>query len=200
MHLLFAKARLVQNLRFESIGCSPGFSHAATEQRAGERYPKRVAAGLLPGSVFDVKTGTLTVFPGDVTSFQLVDAGDASGSVGVLSSEGRHQGPHGVGRETPSLLDQDENGLPSRPHHLIVARNVLKPDQVKFFLSNATQSTPVEVLLPVAISRRQIERLVQGTKTKLGKHPSIVRHLILTCAVICSPRSSGRPIGGKMRH
>jgi hypothetical protein len=83
---------------------------------------------------------------------------------------------------------KDENGLPSRPHHLMVARNVLKPDEVKFFLSNAPEGTPLEVLLLVAFSRWRIERLFQDSKTELGmdhfevrKYPSIVRHLILTC-------------------
>jgi SRSO17 transposase len=83
---------------------------------------------------------------------------------------------------------KDENGLPSRPHHLMVTRNVLKPDEVKFFLSNAPESTPIEVLLLVAFSRWRIERLFEDSKTELGmdhfevrKYPSIVRHLILTC-------------------
>ena len=83
---------------------------------------------------------------------------------------------------------KDENGLPSRPHHLLVTRNVLKPDEVKFFLSNAPESTPVEVLLLIAFSRWRIERLFEDSKTELGmdhfevrKYPSIVRHLILTC-------------------
>ena len=83
---------------------------------------------------------------------------------------------------------KDENGMPSRPHHLIVARNVLKPNEVKFFLSNAPQGTPLDVLLLVALSRWRIERLFQDSKTELGmdhfevrKYPSIVRHLILTC-------------------
>ncbi len=83
---------------------------------------------------------------------------------------------------------KDENGMPSRPHHLMVTRNVLKPDEVKFFLSNAPESTPTEVLLLVAFSRWRIERLFQDSKTELGmdhfevrKYPSIVRHLILTC-------------------
>ncbi len=83
---------------------------------------------------------------------------------------------------------KDENGLPSRPHHLMVARHVLKPNEVKFFLSNAPESTPLEVLLLVAFSRWRIERLFQDSKTELGmdhfevhKYPSIVRHLILTC-------------------
>ncbi len=83
---------------------------------------------------------------------------------------------------------KDENGLPSRPHHLIVARNALKPDEVKFFLSNAPEGTPLQVLLLVAFSRWRIERLFEDSKTELGmdhfevrKYPSIVRHLILTC-------------------
>jgi SRSO17 transposase len=83
---------------------------------------------------------------------------------------------------------KDENGLPSRPHHLSVARNVLKPDEVKFFLSNAPESTTIETILLVAFSRWHVERLFQDSKTELGmdhfevrKYPSIVRHLILTC-------------------
>lgn len=83
---------------------------------------------------------------------------------------------------------KDGNGLPSRPQHLIVARNVMKPDEVKFFLSNAPESTPLETLLMVAFSRWHIERLFEDSKTELGldhfevrKYPSIVRHLTLTC-------------------
>jgi SRSO17 transposase len=83
---------------------------------------------------------------------------------------------------------KDENGLPSRPHHLLIARNVLDPDEVKFFLSNAPESTPIDVLLLVAFSRWRIERLFEDSKTELGmdhfevrKYLSIQRHLILTC-------------------
>jgi SRSO17 transposase len=83
---------------------------------------------------------------------------------------------------------KDENGLPSRTHHLIVVRNALKPGEVKFFLSNAPEATPLEVLLLVAFSRWRIERLFEDSKTELGmdhfevrKYPSILRHLILTC-------------------
>jgi SRSO17 transposase len=83
---------------------------------------------------------------------------------------------------------KDENGLPSRPHRLIVARNVLNPDEVKFFLSNAPESVPLETLLLVAFSRWRIERLFEDSKSELGldhfevRHfRSIARHLILTC-------------------
>jgi len=83
---------------------------------------------------------------------------------------------------------KDENGLPSRPHRLLIARNVLHPDELKFFLSNAPESTPVEPLLSVAFSRWRIERMFEDSKDELGldhfevrKYVSIQRHLILTC-------------------
>lgn len=83
---------------------------------------------------------------------------------------------------------RDEEGLPSRPHRLIVARSVLHPDEVKFFLSNAPESVPLETLLLVAFSRWRIERCFEDSKTELGldhfevrHYRSISRHLILTC-------------------
>lgn len=83
---------------------------------------------------------------------------------------------------------KDENGLPSRPHILLITRNVFKPDEVKFFLSNAPESTFTQTLLMVAFSRWHIERLFEDSKTELGmdhfevrKYPSLMRHLILTC-------------------
>jgi hypothetical protein len=82
---------------------------------------------------------------------------------------------------------KDENGLPTRPHHLVVARNVLKPEEVKYFVSNAPEATPTETLLVVAFSRYKIEQMFEITKGELGmdhfevRHwRSIQRHLILS--------------------
>jgi SRSO17 transposase len=82
---------------------------------------------------------------------------------------------------------KDEHGLPSRPHLLVVARNPLRPNEVKFFLSNAPESVGTETLLIVAFSRWRIERLFEDSKTELGmdhfevRHfGSVTRHLILT--------------------
>ena len=82
---------------------------------------------------------------------------------------------------------KDENGLPIGPYRLLITRNVLKPDEVKFFLSNAPASVPVETLLLVAFSRWQIERIFEDSKDELGmdhfevrRYLSIQRHLILT--------------------
>ena len=83
---------------------------------------------------------------------------------------------------------KDENGLPGAPHHLLVAINALDSTEVKYFLSNAPQDTPVETLLLVAFSRWKIERMFQDGKGELGldhfevrKYLSIQRHLIVTC-------------------
>lgn len=82
----------------------------------------------------------------------------------------------------------DEQGLPTRPYHLLVARNALDHEEVKYFLSNASESTPVETLLRVAFTRWVIERAFEDSKTELGldhfevrKFLSIQRHLILSC-------------------
>jgi SRSO17 transposase len=82
----------------------------------------------------------------------------------------------------------DEQGLPTRPYHLLVARNALDHSEVKYFLSNASESTSVETLLRVAFTRWIIERAFEDSKTELGmdhfevrKFLSIQRHLILSC-------------------
>ena len=78
-------------------------------------------------------------------------------------------------------------GLPSRAHWLVVARNKENPDEVKFFVSNAPEGTPLEVLLHVAFSRWHVERCFQDEKDKIGlshfevrNYVSLRRHLILT--------------------
>lgn len=79
------------------------------------------------------------------------------------------------------------DGLPTRPHWLIIAHNRLNPDETKFFVSNAPQSTPLEVLLHVAFSRWHVERCFQDEKDKLGlshfevrNYLSLRRHWIIT--------------------
>jgi SRSO17 transposase len=88
-------------------------------------------------------------------------------------------------KAAPFYLKRD--GLPTRPHWLIIARNRLNPDEVKFFVSNAPESTPLEILLHVAFSRWHIERCFQDEKDKLGlshfevrNYVSLRRHWIIT--------------------
>lgn len=86
---------------------------------------------------------------------------------------------------------KDEHGLPAsggRPFHLIAARNVLNPDPIKYFISNAPETTDVQTMLLVAFSRWAIERMFEDSKMELGmdhfevrKFGSISRHLLLSC-------------------
>jgi len=63
------------------------------------------------------------------------------------------------------------DGLPSQAHCLIVARNVLDREEVKFFLCNMLPSTPgitIEWLLRVGFSRNPIEQCFRQAKSDLG--------------------------------
>ena len=63
------------------------------------------------------------------------------------------------------------SGLPGPTHTLIVARNVLNPRQVKYFLSNlvvGSGGARLEWLLWIGFSRWPIERCFQVAKTELG--------------------------------
>lgn len=79
------------------------------------------------------------------------------------------------------------DGLPGMRLHLIVARNALDHNEVKFFLSNAPASTRVETLLLVAFSRWRVERCFQDQKQEIGldqwegrHYRGLKRHLILS--------------------
>lgn len=78
-------------------------------------------------------------------------------------------------------------GLPTFPHRLIVARNVLCPQEIKYWVSNAPAQTPLELLLYVAFSRYHVERCFEEEKEELGmdqaevrNYQSLKRHLLLT--------------------
>ncbi len=60
------------------------------------------------------------------------------------------------------------DGLPGPVHTLMVARNPLKPKQVKYFLSNLPPDTPLSRQLWVAFSRWPIEQCFQQAKDELG--------------------------------
>ena len=70
---------------------------------------------------------------------------------------------------------------------LVVARNALKPEEIKFFLSNAAEETSVQTLLLVAFSRWRVERCFEDQKQEVGldqwegrRWLGLKRHLILT--------------------
>jgi len=83
---------------------------------------------------------------------------------------------------------KDEDGLPGIELHLVVARNVLDTDEVKFFVSNAPSETEVSIMLLVAFSRWRVERCFRDQKQEVGldqwegrRWLGLQRHLILTC-------------------
>lgn len=85
------------------------------------------------------------------------------------------------------LYPKDENGLPGTPLHLIVARNALDHDEVKYFVSNAPPATPVGPMLLVAFSRWRVERCFEDQKGEVGldhyegrRYRGLQRHLVLT--------------------
>jgi SRSO17 transposase len=99
-----------------------------------------------------------------------------------------HKGPMVWKAKRLRVWMEDDNGLPTRPYHLLVAFNVLEPEKIKYFISNGPEDTPVETLLKVAFSRWKIERMFEDGKSELGldhfevrKFQSIQRHLILSC-------------------
>jgi SRSO17 transposase len=85
------------------------------------------------------------------------------------------------------IYPKDEEGLPARPYHLIVARNVLEPTVLKYFVSNAPPETSVQTMLLVAFSRWRVERCFQDEKGELGLdhyegrlYQGLKRHMIIT--------------------
>jgi SRSO17 transposase len=85
------------------------------------------------------------------------------------------------------IVMKNADGLPGIQLHLIVARNVLDPNEVKFFVSNAPPETEVSTMLLVAFSRWRVERCFQDQKQEVGLDQwegrtwlGLQRHLILT--------------------
>lgn len=101
--------------------------------------------------------------------------------------DGDH-GPHIWEVKHTLIYVKDEAGLPAeQPYHLLIARNVLHPEEVKYFVSNAPAATRVSTLLLVAFSRWRIERCFEDQKGEVGldhyegrRYPGLKRHLILT--------------------
>jgi SRSO17 transposase len=97
------------------------------------------------------------------------------------------KGPKVIEVKHAIVYPKNEDGLPSKAHHLIVVRDVMAPDDVKFFLSNAPKKTNLETLLKVAFSRWRVERCFEDDKNYVGldhfegrRYPGLLRHLILS--------------------
>jgi hypothetical protein len=85
------------------------------------------------------------------------------------------------------LTVKGADGLPGETLHLVVARDVLNPDDLKFFVSNAAPGTGVGTLLLVAFSRWRVERCFEDQKGEIGldqyegrRYLGLKRHLIVS--------------------
>jgi SRSO17 transposase len=85
------------------------------------------------------------------------------------------------------IFIKDERGLPRGPYHLLIARDVLHRDELKYFLSNAPPQTRVSTLLRVAFSRWRIERCFEDQKGEIGldhyegrRYVGLKRHLAIS--------------------
>ncbi len=89
-------------------------------------------------------------------------------------------------KRVPFFL-QGPDGLPTGPWHLMVARSVLDPAEIKFFVSNASPETSAGPILLAAFSRWRVERCFEDDKGEVGlahyegrRYPGLKRHLILS--------------------
>lgn len=73
------------------------------------------------------------------------------------------------------------------PYWLVMARNVLDPGEVKYFISDASPGVPLEVILYLAFGRWPVERCLEDEKSELGLshfevrcYPALERNLLIT--------------------
>ncbi len=82
----------------------------------------------------------------------------------------------------------DRHGLPlPQPYHLIMARNVIDPEEIKYFVGGAPADTPVATLLRAGFGRWHIERCFEDQKGEVGlahyegrRYLGLKRHLLLS--------------------
>lgn len=84
-----------------------------------------------------------------------------------------------------------EEDVAGEEQWLVIARNALKREEIRYFLSNAPADTPIAPLLHVAFCRWHVERLFQESKTEVGMDHyegrtwlGWMRHLVLPAASI----------------
>lgn len=88
-------------------------------------------------------------------------------------------------RAAPFWMKRDKQVV--GPYWLIVARDRLDRDTIKYFLSNAKAGVPLEAILHVAFSRWPVERCIEDEKSELGlshfecrKYDAVLRHMRIT--------------------
>ena len=90
--------------------------------------------------------------------------------------------------------------------HLIIARDVLDPKEVTYFVSNAPAETPLRTLLRVAFSRWRVERCFEDHKGEVGldhyegrRYLGLKRHMIISAVSYLFLARMRQRIGGEIR-
>ena len=98
------------------------------------------------------------------------------------------KGPKVVECKSIVVYPQNEQGLPSEAHLLLVVKDVLS-GEIKYFLCFAPLNTQINLLIKVAFSRWSVERCFEDSKKYIGLdhyegrcYTGLMRHLLL-CAV-----------------
>lgn len=102
------------------------------------------------------------------------------------------------------IYPKDAKGLPDQPYHLVIARNVRRPEEIKYYVSNAPGNTSIQTLLLVAFSRWRIERCFEDDKGEVGldhyegrRYVGLKRHLILSAVSYLFLAQVRQELGGK---
>jgi SRSO17 transposase len=97
-----------------------------------------------------------------------------------------------------------KDGMPGEPMHLIVARNVLDPEEIKYFVSNAPPETSIQPMLLVAFSRWRVERCFEDQKGEIGLdhyegrlYLGLKRHLLISAVSFLFLARMRQRLGGE---
>jgi SRSO17 transposase len=157
------------------------------------QVPRLVAGSPAPQSVKDLAENWPDLREQGWTRYYVKD-----GEKGPLVWEAKHA----------RVVMKNDDGLPGVELHLVIARNALDHDEVKYFVSNSPAEAPVETLLLVAFSRWRVERCFRDQKQEIGLdqwegrcYLGLKRHLILSCVSYlflarCRQRLRGEKSGG----
>lgn len=162
--------------------------------RRGGRGRGRKTPRLLSGSRPPVEVGHLLRFSPEVRAQAWRRYRVKDGCKGPLVWEAKHL----------RVYPKDENGLPGAALHLVIARPVLKPAEIKYFICHAPAETTPQTLLGVAFSRWHVERCFEDQKTELGfdhfegrKYVGLKRHQALTAVSHLFLAQVQQDLGGK---
>ena len=97
-----------------------------------------------------------------------------------------------------------KDGMPGEQMHLIVARDVLNPEEIKFFVSSAPPETSIQVMLLVAFSRWRVERCFEDHKGEIGLdhyegrlYLGLKRHLLISAVSYLFLARTRQQLGGE---